>query len=56
MTGHVHPWYMAGWVRQGMTQENPSRRMIRGLSLGKNISIDILCVIHPKYILSEPFC
>jgi hypothetical protein len=47
---------MAGWVWQGMTQKNPSRRMIKGLPLGNNISIDILCINHPKYILSEPFC
>jgi hypothetical protein len=55
MTGHVHPWYIAGWVRYGMTHENPSRRMTKALALSSNISVDILYVIHPKYILSEPF-
>jgi hypothetical protein len=39
-----------------MTHKNPSRRMIKGLLSCSNINIDISYVIHPKYILSEPFC
>jgi hypothetical protein len=38
-----------------MTHENTSRRMTKGLPSSSNISIDISDVIHPKYILSEPF-
>jgi hypothetical protein len=38
-----------------MTHENPSRRMTKGLPSSSNISIDTSYVIHPKYVLSEPF-
>jgi hypothetical protein len=52
---HVHPSYMAGWVRLEMTHENPSRRMTKVLPSIFNITIDMSYAIHPKYILSDHF-
>ncbi len=46
---------LAGWLRYGMTHKNTPRRMTKGMTLSSNIIIDMSYVIHPKYILSEPF-
>jgi hypothetical protein len=46
---------LAGWMREGMTHENLSRRMTKGMPASSNISFDISYVIDPKYILPEPF-